>query len=134
MGLAQEADPLSLATPVFPPLLCPSPQVQPESLTIVASADTGNTYPIAVLPGTATELVWSPYEIEATYSIPWAVTSYTASMWDERGPTASATGGRMSVNSDITFALYRPQEYTPLSCAPLPVLLRPVDCAPLARG
>lgn len=104
-------------------------QMQPQSLTIIASADTGNTYPIAVVPGTATELVWSPYEVEETYTIPWAVTSYTATIWDERGPTATPTGGRMTVNRDIKFALYRPAAYTPLSCRSLwqCLMRRPAD-------
>ncbi|CED84547.1 hypothetical protein [Phaffia rhodozyma] len=87
----------------------------PTSLTVAAIGKNGNTYTISTIPGTATNFVWSPYSIEQTNSVPWAVTSYTAKIWDDRGPTATAEGGKMSVNSGITFALYRPQTYTSLS-------------------
>jgi hypothetical protein len=96
--------------------ICRPFQVQPESLTLVASASGGNTYPITTLPGTATAVVWSPYDVEQSGTVPLAIATYTLSMWDERGPKATPTGGRMSVHTGLSFALYRPQSYTPLSC------------------
>ena len=91
-------------------------QATPTSLTLVASASGGNTYPIATLPGTATQLVWSPNDIDQAGPIPLAAATYTMSIWDERGPKATPAGGRMSVNVGIVFALYRPQKYVGLDC------------------
>ncbi|KAL7417589.1 hypothetical protein BDY24DRAFT_375343 [Mrakia frigida] len=87
----------------------------PTSLTLVASASGGNTYPISTIPGTATEIVWSPYEVEQTGTVPFAASTYTMSIWDDRGPKATNAAGYMSVNVGLVFALYRPQTYTDLS-------------------
>jgi hypothetical protein len=43
------------------------------------------------------------------------IETYTLSIWDERGPGATVAGGRFSPYSGSQFALYRPQQYTPLS-------------------
>lgn len=61
-------------------------------------------------------MIWSPYDVEQTQTIPLAAATYTLSIWDDRGPKSTPAGGRMSVNQGIVFALYRPQKYTDLSC------------------
>ncbi|KAJ7800258.1 hypothetical protein B0H14DRAFT_3092677 [Mycena olivaceomarginata] len=71
----------------------------PTSLTLSAVCDNG-TYPVGppANPGT-----------------PLAQGSYTLHMWDDRGPTATARAGYMSPNTALSFAMYTPQAYTPLS-------------------
>lgn len=97
-------------------------QAQPTALTVAASASGGNLYTIATLPGTATNIVWSPFDVQETAGIPLAVATYTLSIWDERGPKATPDRGRMSPYTGLSFALYRPAAYTPLSSASFPVL------------
>ena len=101
--------------------------VTPESLTVIATCtQNGNTYKVGptnaageidnVVPGTATQIVWNPWEYEQQAgATPLAAATYTLSIWDERGPGATVAGGRFSPYSGSQFALYRPQQYTPLS-------------------
>ncbi|KAL7424512.1 hypothetical protein Q5752_000196 [Cryptotrichosporon argae] len=98
--------------------------VQPKSLTIIASCSAnGNTYqvgptasPSNTLPGNATQVVWNPWEwAQLPSQTAFAEATYTLSIWDERGPTAAATGGYMSVYDGTEFAMYIPQSYTPLA-------------------
>ncbi|KAI5451921.1 hypothetical protein NCC49_001222 [Naganishia albida] len=101
--------------------------VTPESLTVIATCtQNGNTYKVGptnaageidnVVPGTATQIVWNPWEYEQQAgATPLAAATYTLSVWDERGPGATVAGGRFSPYSGTQFALYRPQQYTPLS-------------------
>ncbi|KAL5476762.1 hypothetical protein ACEPAI_2948 [Sanghuangporus weigelae] len=94
--------------------------VTPERLTVSAICDNGNTYPVGptdgVIDGTATEVVWDVYSYQqANPSMPLAVASYTLTIWDERGPTATRAAGLFAPNSNLKFALYTPQPYTPLA-------------------
>ncbi|KAJ9125639.1 hypothetical protein QFC22_000601 [Naganishia vaughanmartiniae] len=110
--------------PNVPPLLL---SVTPESLTVVATCtQNGNTYKVGptnaageinnVIPGDATQIIWNPWEYEQQAgATPLAAATYTLSVWDERGPGATVAGGRFSPYSGTNFALYRPQQYTPLS-------------------
>ena len=92
----------------------------PTHLTVSAICDNGNTYPVGptngIIPGTATQVVWDVFSYQqANPSIPLAQTSYTLSIWDDRGPGAPRQGGFLSPNSGMRFALYTPQPYTPLA-------------------
>lgn len=92
----------------------------PTSLTVQAyCSSNANTYPITVLPGTATQATWAPYEYSRTAAAagqPALVEeSYRLQIFDERGLNVGASPGLMSPNSQVTFALYVPQAYTPLS-------------------
>ncbi|KAJ7805503.1 hypothetical protein B0H14DRAFT_2611274 [Mycena olivaceomarginata] len=93
----------------------------PTSLTLSAVCDNGNTYPVGPdpsghVPGTATSVVWDIYSYnQANPGTKLAQASYTLHMWDDRGPTATARAGFMSPNTALSFAMYTPQAYTPLS-------------------
>jgi hypothetical protein len=101
--------------------------VTPTSLTVIAScSDNGNTYPVGptnaagevenVIPGSATEIVWSPYDYEQNkQNTPLAAATYRLQIFDERGTAAAQAGGRFSPYSGMQFALYFPQTYVPLS-------------------
>lgn len=101
--------------------------VTPTSLTVIAScSQNGNTYPVGptnaagevenVIPGSSTEIIWSPFEYEQNGgNVPLAAATYRLQIYDERGPTAAQAGGRFSPYSGMKFALYRPQAYTPLA-------------------
>ncbi|KAJ9109299.1 hypothetical protein QFC21_000628 [Naganishia friedmannii] len=101
--------------------------VTPESLTVIATCtQNGNTYKVGptnaageidnVIPGDSTQIIWNPWEYEQQAgATPLAAATYTLSVWDERGPGATVAAGRFSPYSGTNFALYRPQQYTPLS-------------------
>ncbi|KAF9245616.1 hypothetical protein BU15DRAFT_85350 [Melanogaster broomeanus] len=94
--------------------------VTPTSLTVSAVCDNGNTYPIGptdgVIPGNAQSLAWYPYGYQtANPSLPLAQASYTLHIWGDGGPSAIPTPGYLEPNSQLVFALYTPQAYTPLS-------------------
>lgn len=94
--------------------------VTPTSLTISAMCDNGNTYPVGptdgIIPGDATQVVWDVFSYQQAHpSLPLAVASYTLSVWDDRGPGAARSAGFLSPNSNLRFALYTPQPYTPLA-------------------
>ncbi|KAI6136171.1 hypothetical protein F5141DRAFT_1185226 [Pisolithus sp. B1] len=84
--------------------------VTPTSLTVSAACENGNTYPIGpsngVIPGNAQSVVW-PY--------PLLKRTYTLQIWGDQGPSAAPTAGYLEANSDMQFALYTPQPYTPLA-------------------
>ena len=73
-----------------------TPSVTPASLTIVAScSQNGNTYPVGptnslgqinnVVPGSATQIVWNPYQYEQQPgATPLQAATYRLSVWDER--------------------------------------------------
>ena len=93
---------------------------------IASCSQNGNTYPVGptnaaggvdnVIPGSSTEIVWSPHEYEQNGgNVPLAAATYRLQIYDERGPTAAQAGGRFSPYSGMEFALYRPQSYTPLA-------------------
>lgn len=92
----------------------------PTSLTVQAyCTSNSNTYPIATLPGTATEAVWNPYQYSATAAasgLPALVQeTYRLQVLDERGLGVGASPGLFQPNQKVQFALYLPQSYTPLS-------------------
>ncbi|KAI5117822.1 hypothetical protein M0805_003300, partial [Coniferiporia weirii] len=94
--------------------------VTPTHLTVSAVCENGNTYPVGptdgIIPGTATQVIWDVYSYQqANPSQPLAVATYTLSIWDDRGPAATIAGGYLSPNSNLRFALYTPQPYTPLA-------------------
>jgi hypothetical protein len=60
--------------------------------------------------------VWNPYDWEQLPgATPFAEASYVLSIWDDRGPGATAKGGYFSPYSGTKFGIYRPQAYTALS-------------------
>ncbi|SOV01298.1 uncharacterized protein UDID_01125 [Ustilago sp. UG-2017a] len=95
----------------------------PRTLTVQAyCSDNLNTYDIATaLPGTATSVVWSPYNystsVEASNpNLPQLIAaSYRLLIYDERGMSVGASPGLMQPNTKVQFALYNPQAYTPLA-------------------
>jgi hypothetical protein len=117
---------LPFLTKPLPTSLSTSHSVTPTSLTVIAScSQNGNTYPVGptnaaggvdnVIPGSSTEIIWSPFEYEYNGgNVPLAAATYRLQIYDERGPTAAQAGGRFSPYSGMEFALYRPQAYTPL--------------------
>ncbi|KAJ7800223.1 hypothetical protein B0H14DRAFT_2387439 [Mycena olivaceomarginata] len=88
----------------------------PTSLTLSAVCDNGNTYPVGPPVGASASVVWDIYSYnQANPGTKLAQASYTLHMWDDRGPTATARAGFMSPNTALSFAMYTPQAYTPLS-------------------
>ncbi|KIJ66481.1 hypothetical protein HYDPIDRAFT_109525 [Hydnomerulius pinastri MD-312] len=94
--------------------------VAPTSITVSAVCENGNTYPIGptdgVIPGDAQSVVWYPYGYQsANPSLPLAQASYTLHIWGDGGESAIPTPGLLEPNSQLEFALYTPQAYTPLA-------------------
>jgi len=93
----------------------------PTHLTMSAfCSDNGNTYPVGptdgIIPGTATSVVWDPWAYQGAHQdLPLIMGSYTLSVWDERGPTATPQPGLFSANAQLHFALYTTQSYQPLA-------------------
>lgn len=92
----------------------------PAHLTISAICDNGNTYPVGptdgIIDGTATSVVWDPFSYDqANPNTPLAQSTYTLSIWDDRGRTAARAPGLFQPTAGLTFALYKPQSYTPLA-------------------
>lgn len=95
----------------------------PRTLTVQAyCSDNLNTYNIATdLPGTATSVVWSPYNYSTSVelsnpNLPQLIAaSYRLLIYDERGMSVGAAAGLMQPNIKVQFALYNPQAYTPLA-------------------
>jgi len=95
--------------------------VTPTALTVSAyCASNKNTYTVGpsggIIPGTATEIVWEPwtYQTGAGQQTPLAQATYTLQVYDERS-TANPSPGFFEYNTQMTFALYTPQPYTPLA-------------------
>ncbi|KAG2050380.1 hypothetical protein BDR06DRAFT_984037 [Suillus hirtellus] len=98
--------------------------VTPTALT-VAAVTNGNTYPIGptdgVIYGTAQSMVWYPYGYQTTNpSLSLVQASYTLHIGAQGGPSAFPTPGYLEPNSELVFAMYTPQAYTPLSSGALP--------------
>ncbi|KAG1886187.1 hypothetical protein F4604DRAFT_1725083 [Suillus subluteus] len=94
--------------------------VTPTALTVAAVGANGNTYPVGptdgVIPGTAQSVVWYPYGYQtANPSLPLAQESYTLHIWAQGGPSAFPSPGYLEPNSELEFAMYTPQAYTPLT-------------------
>ncbi|EIW87237.1 hypothetical protein CONPUDRAFT_79383 [Coniophora puteana RWD-64-598 SS2] len=94
--------------------------VTPTSLTISAVCSDGNTYPVGptngIIPGDATSVEWYPYGYQqSNMAAPFAQATYTLHIWGDQGPSAVAAPGYLTPNSDVQFALYTPEPYTPLT-------------------
>jgi len=93
----------------------------PSHLTISAGCDNGNTYPVGptdgVIAGSATSVTWDIWSYQQAHpNTPLAPeATYTLSIWGDQGPGAAISPGVLSENTDLQFALYSPQAYTPLS-------------------
>lgn len=95
----------------------------PRTLTVQAyCSENLNTYNIATnLAGTATSVVWSPYNYSTSVEVsnpnlPQLIAaSYRLLVYDERGLSVGASPGLMQANTKVEFALYNPQAYTPLA-------------------
>lgn len=93
----------------------------PSSLTLQAYCTSNkNTYPITTIPGTATQAIWNPYNYSVTAAQsnqPALIAeTYRLQVFDERGLNVGASPGLMQPNQKVEFALYVPQDYTPLAC------------------
>lgn len=116
--------------------------VAPSAITVSAACENGNTYPVGpsngVIAGDAQSVVWYPYGYQtANPNLPLAQADYTLLVFGPGGPSAAATPGYLAPNSQLRFALYTPQPYTPLasgmsflSCPPS----HPTDLFPLQAG
>jgi len=96
----------------------------PSSLTVSAICENGNTYPVGPtdgkIPGTATSIVWDAYAWQQSHAnSPLAQATYTLEIFDERGPGSSRSPGLLQPNNALKFALYTPQQYTPISSGQL---------------
>ena len=94
--------------------------VTPTALTVAAVGANGDTYYVGptdgVIPGTAQSVVWYPYAYQnSNPSIPLVQASYTLHVWASGGPSATPDPGYLSPNSELVFAIYTPQAYTPLN-------------------
>ncbi|KAF6753460.1 hypothetical protein DFP72DRAFT_901749 [Ephemerocybe angulata] len=95
--------------------------VRPTSLTVSAFCNNGNHYPVGPdpsgrIPGDATEVVWDPYAYQTAHSsLPLPQDVCTLAICDERDYTASRRAGYLSPNTQLQFAMYTPQPYTPLA-------------------
>jgi len=92
----------------------------PTSLTVSAVCANGITYPVGptngIIPGTASSVVWDVYEFQqSNKATPLPQSTYTLNIYDERGPGAARGPGLLSPNSNLRFALYSPQPYTPIA-------------------
>ncbi|SJX60797.1 uncharacterized protein SRS1_12023 [Sporisorium reilianum f. sp. reilianum] len=95
----------------------------PRTLTVQAyCSDNLVTYDVATnLPGTATSVVWSPYNYSTSVEASnpnlsqLIAASYRLLIYDERGMSVGASPGLMQPNTKVEFALYNPQAYTPLA-------------------
>ncbi|KAI6013830.1 hypothetical protein EDC04DRAFT_685077 [Pisolithus marmoratus] len=92
----------------------------PTHLTVSAVCQNGNTYPVGptngIIPGTATSVVWDPYSYQTSHpNLPLAQAEYNLRIWGDQGPDAPRAPGYLTPNSGLTFALYTPQPYTPIS-------------------
>lgn len=97
----------------------------PQSLVVAAyCSENSNTYTIASsLAGTATQVIWSPYDYDQNAvrsGQPQLIqASYRLQILDERGLSVSAQPGLFTPNTKVTFAMYQPLPYTPISGASL---------------
>lgn len=94
--------------------------VNPTSITVQAACENGNTYPVGptdgVIAGDSSSVVWYPYGWQINNpNLPLAQASYTLLIFGQGGPSAAPTPGYLEPNSQLRFALYTPQAYTPLS-------------------
>ncbi|KAG6380715.1 hypothetical protein JVT61DRAFT_5093 [Boletus reticuloceps] len=94
--------------------------VTPTAITVSAACENGNTYPVGpsdgIIAGNAQSVVWYPYGYQsANPSLPLAQAEYTLLVFAQGGPSAIPSPGYLAPNSQLRFALYTPQPYTPLA-------------------
>ncbi|KAN0100170.1 hypothetical protein V8E55_000154 [Tylopilus felleus] len=92
--------------------------ITPTSLTVSAACQNGDTYPVgnATIPGNAQSIVWDTYAYQTAHpNLPLVQAEYTLLIFGPGGPSAVATPGYLAPNSELQFALYTPQGYTPLA-------------------
>jgi hypothetical protein len=92
----------------------------PAHLTLTAGCVGGNSYPIGpnsgTIDGTSTAVTFDPYSWnQANPNLPFPQATCTLSIWDDRGPNALRAPGLFAMNTNLKFALYKPQDYTPLA-------------------
>jgi len=92
----------------------------PTHLTVSAVCDNANTYPVGptdgIIDGTATTVVWDVYSYQQNHpNTPLVQGACTLHLWGDQGPEATRSPGYLQPNSALKFALYTPQQYTPLS-------------------
>lgn len=92
----------------------------PAHLTVSAIGDNGNTYPVGptdgIIPGDALSVTWDLWSYQqANPTQPLSPTGYQLNIWDERGPGAPLTPGKLHANNQLRFALYTTRDYTPLA-------------------
>jgi hypothetical protein len=96
----------------------------PASLTVSAICENGYTYPVGptngIIPGAATSVVWDAYAWQQNNpNSPLAQATYTLEIFDDRGPGSARAPGLLQPNNALRFALYTPQQYTPISSGQL---------------
>lgn len=91
----------------------------PTALTVSAKCPGGNMFPVGpedgVIDGTATEVVWDVYSYQQAHpetQLPQAQCNLM--ICDERGYNAGRRAGYLSPNTNLQFALYKPQPYVSL--------------------
>ncbi|PWN95534.1 hypothetical protein FA09DRAFT_332174 [Tilletiopsis washingtonensis] len=95
--------------------------ITPTSLTVAAvNSAQSNTVTLGVVPGSATAITWSPWEINEAAArsggVALAQATYRLQIYDERGlGGATNQAGIFNPNEKVQFALYIPQPYTSLA-------------------
>ena len=95
--------------------------ITPASLTVAAvNSAQSNTVTLGVVPGSATAITWSPWEINEAAArsggVALAQATYRLQIYDERGlGGATNQAGIFNPNEKVQFALYIPQPYTSLA-------------------
>lgn len=88
----------------------------PDSLTFDAvHTDSDNTYTMGSVGGGESTFEWDPYKYHTeNNSPPLVYETYQLRVYDKNGPSAAPAPGTFMPNTNIRFALYKPQSYTPL--------------------
>ncbi|TFK23038.1 hypothetical protein FA15DRAFT_595073, partial [Coprinopsis marcescibilis] len=99
--------------------------VNPTSLTVRAGCENGYTYPVGgdpaytgngIIPATQSQVIWDVYGFNnANPATPVPQGMCTLTINDERGFGAAQKAGYLAPNTQVTFALYTGEAYTPLA-------------------
>ncbi|EAU89505.2 hypothetical protein CC1G_07731 [Coprinopsis cinerea okayama7 len=88
----------------------------PTQLSVSAACSGGNTYPVDVIPGTATQVVWDMYGYQSEHpELPLPQAVCTLLVQPDDRTFGSRDGGYLSPNNELRVAIYKPQPYTPLA-------------------
>ncbi|TIA72721.1 hypothetical protein E3P77_00219 [Wallemia ichthyophaga] len=106
----------------------------PDSLTFDAvHTDSDNTYTMGSVGGGESTFEWDPYKYHTeNNSPPLVYETYQLRVYDKNGPSAAPAPGTFMPNTNIRFALYKPQSYTPLDEWVCPNCSSAVRSLPLA--